>query len=50
MEAHASGVTTSFSQSFEKEAMPGSIRPDDKSPYHWSGILRDSAAIFLLNG
>jgi hypothetical protein len=30
--------------------MPGSIRPDDKSPYHWSGILRDPAAIFLLNG
>jgi len=39
MAADASGVTFPFFPSFEKEAMPGSIRPDDKSPHHWSGIL-----------
>ena len=34
MDSSASGVT----HIFEKEAKPGSIRPDDKSPTNWSGI------------
>lgn len=40
MEPFAFGVTSHFTTKlFEKEAKPGSIRPDDKSPTNWSGIL-----------
>jgi hypothetical protein len=50
MAASASGITFTPFYIFEKKAMSGSIRPDDKSPTNWSRIPRDPAAIFYLNG
>ncbi len=38
MAASASGITFTPLYIFEKKAMSGSIRPDDKSPTNWSGI------------
>ncbi len=47
MAASASGITFPPFPHFEKKAMSGSIRPDDKSPANWSGIPEIPQPSFL---